>query len=285
MVFLSHLFDVLHISMSNVQHSWVNSSSCPRVRIEYVCVHMYICIFFAMFYLCFLFFSCFACPSLLIIWLLHYFEGHQLNLSFDTFYKNTFTYCAVVHPKVRAPKPCFLCPGFWIQMYRKNMSLLEKHFGRDSHFSPFYHLYVFIDTWRHGWNSWHILNSICLKSSSLLSPSTLSILFEPVYASWSQKSLMERFQFSSFIMCIDKTSLSLSQDSKGPCHYPGSICVSSPLHPHLVRVMRIMHNAKAELHLGRGFQGDVCGGISQVHVLAWREQPWESIRQLFGLSL
>lgn len=167
---------------------------------------------------------------------------------------------------------------------QKNVSL-EKPFGHDSHFSPFCYLYVFIDTWRHGWNSWHILSSICLKSFSLLSPSTPSILLEPVYASWSQKSLMEKFQFSSFIMCIDKTSLSLSQDSEGPCHYPGSICVSSPLHPHLVRVMRIMHNAKAELRLGRGFQGDVCRGISQVHVLAWREQPWESIRQLFGLSL
>lgn len=45
-----------------------------------------------------------------------------------------------------------------------------------------------------------------------------------------------------------------------------------------------MHNAKVEPRLGRGFQGGVCTEISQAHVLAWREQPWESIRQLFGLS-
>lgn len=74
---------------------------------------------------------------------------------------------------------------------------------------------------------------------------------------------MEAFQFSSFIIRIDKTSLSLSQDSKTLA----ASALVPPIHLHLVIVMRFMHNAEVELCLGRGFAGGVCTEISQVHML------------------
>lgn len=174
---------------------------------------------------------------------------------------------------------------FWSRMYR------EMHFCWRNLLAVVFHFHlstlcVFLMALRNKAGIAGISEpAVPLKSFSLLSLSTLSILIKPVYASWSQKSLMETFQFSSFIIRIDKTTLSLSQDSKSPCHYPGSICVSSPLHPHLVRAMRAMHNAAAGAALRTWLHGSVCAEISQVHTLAWSEQPWESIRQLVGLSL
>lgn len=142
----------------------------------------------------------------------------MVNFCFGIFYKNTFS-CAVVSLKVTTPKCYFLCPGFWIQMYR------EMHLcWRNTLAMIFsFHLSIIcVFSWTlrvlagiSGINT----TAVPLKSLSWFSLSTFSILIEPVYKSWGQKSLVETFHFSSFVTGIDKSSPCLSQDSESLCHY------------------------------------------------------------------
>lgn len=219
--------------MSHLQHSWINDNSCPRICITCVCTCMCICLYFYILFILSDFYIWFI-PFLTYVTVCHIMvkvSGWSSNLT-------SFT------------RPDFLIMPFFVQRIEfLNVIFGVQFWNAFLHSPPFYHMYFF--QWHSGKAGIADISYpvVPLKPSSLLSP-TLSILMKPVDASRSQKSLMETFQFSSFIISIDKTSLSLSQDSNSPCHYPGSICVSSPLHPHLVRVMRIMHNANAGAALG-----------------------------------
>lgn len=184
MLFWSHPFNKLHIAMSSTQHGWINGNSCACIRITRVCINMYICVDFYVLlkhsgsYILFII----SCPELYVC-LLHE-SGHWLHLHFDIFHKNTFSYCAVVCPKVRAPKCYFWGPVFWTQMYT------EVHFCWRNLLAVVFHfhlsIYVFSMTLRNKAGIAGISEpAVPLKSFSLLSPSTLSILIKPVYASWS----------------------------------------------------------------------------------------------------